>query len=79
VATRVLRLPHGYPVPTHERAWIVGAAKTWLAQRHITTLGRFGEWAYINSDEALARGLRWGAARGATEAAKAAAGGATSA
>ncbi len=61
--SRTLRLPYGYPVPTHERVAIMETARNWLAQRNISTLGRFGEWAYINSDEALARGLHWGAAR----------------
>lgn len=59
VATRVLTLPLGYPVPTHERPAIVAKAKTWLAARGIHTLGRFGEWDYINADEALHRGLAW--------------------
>ena len=56
-ASHVLRLPLGYPAPTHGRAAIVDEAKAWLAARRITTLGRFGEWDYINSDEALHRGL----------------------
>ncbi len=60
-ATRVVRLPFGYPVPTHERARIVGDAAAWLESRGIWTLGRFGQWDYINSDEALHRGLRLGA------------------
>ncbi|HEY2628044.1 MAG TPA: FAD-dependent oxidoreductase [Usitatibacter sp.] len=61
-ATRVIRVPLGYPVPTHERASIVNAAREWLRERRIETVGRFGEWAYINSDEALHRGMRAGAA-----------------
>jgi len=65
-ATRTLRLAYGYPVPTHERSLIVATACQWLGERGIVTLGRFGEWAYINSDEALHRGLQWGGARSAT-------------
>jgi hypothetical protein len=65
-ATRTMRLVHGYPVPTHERSVIVATACQWLGERGIATLGRFGEWAYINSDEALHRGLQWGSARSAT-------------
>ncbi|HLX24079.1 MAG TPA: FAD-dependent oxidoreductase [Usitatibacter sp.] len=61
-ATRVVRVPLGYPVPTHSRAAIVDEARTWLRERGIETVGRFGEWAYINSDEALHRGLRAGEA-----------------
>ena len=52
----VLRIPFGYPVQTHSRAKIVTLVKTWLSERRIYTVGRFGEWAYINSDEALHRG-----------------------
>jgi protoporphyrinogen oxidase len=63
-ATRVIRVPLGYPVPTHERAAIVEKARQWLRERNIETVGRFGEWAYINSDEALHRGMRVGAALG---------------
>ncbi len=61
-ATRVIRVPLGYPVPTHERAAIVDTARQWLRERRIETVGRYGEWAYINSDEALHRGMRAGAA-----------------
>ena len=60
-ATRVIRLPFGYPVPTHAHAAIVGEATAWLESRRIFTVGRFGQWAYINSDEALHRGLCLGA------------------
>jgi protoporphyrinogen oxidase len=59
VATRAITLPLGYPVPTHQRPAIVERAKTWLRANGIHTLGRFGEWDYINSDEALYRGMRW--------------------
>jgi len=59
---RVVRLALGYPVPTHDRAAIVDEARRWLAERGIATIGRFGEWAYINSDEALARGFEAGKA-----------------
>lgn len=59
-AMRVIEVPFGYPVPTHERAAIVAQARHWLDSLGIRTLGRFGEWAYINSDEALYRGLNLG-------------------
>ena len=58
-ATRTITLPLGYPVPTHQRPAIVERAKMWLRAHGIHTLGRFGEWDYINSDEALHRGMRW--------------------
>jgi UDP-galactopyranose mutase len=59
-ATEVVPVPYGYPVPTHGRDTIVGQLKAWLAERGIHTVGRFGEWAYINADEALHRGLALG-------------------
>jgi hypothetical protein len=52
----VVRIPFGYPVQTHSRSRIVGLAQRWLSEHRIYTVGRFGEWAYINSDEALYRG-----------------------
>jgi protoporphyrinogen oxidase len=54
--TEVMRIPFGYPVQTHSRTKIVTLVKKWLDERRIYTVGRFGEWAYINSDEALYRG-----------------------
>ena len=54
--SKVLRIPLGYPVQTHSRSNIVSLAQHWLSEHHIYTVGRFGEWAYINSDEALCRG-----------------------
>jgi protoporphyrinogen oxidase len=53
---KMLRIPFGYPVPTHSRSKIVALAQHWLSEHRIHTVGRFGEWAYINSDEALYRG-----------------------
>jgi protoporphyrinogen oxidase len=54
--TKVLRVPFGYPVQTHSRSKTVALAQDWLGKHNIYTIGRFGEWAYINSDEALYRG-----------------------
>jgi protoporphyrinogen oxidase len=56
----VMRLGLGYPVPTHARPSTLGMARDWLEDRGIIIAGRFAEWAYINSDEALARGLEVG-------------------
>jgi protoporphyrinogen oxidase len=52
----VFQIPFGYPVQTHSRSNIVARARRWLGEHNIYTVGRFGEWAYINSDEALYRG-----------------------
>jgi protoporphyrinogen oxidase len=59
---RRLHVSHAYPVPTHQHQQTVQTAKGWLAGQQIFTVGRFGEWAYINSDEALHRGLQLGRA-----------------
>ncbi|MCB9252290.1 MAG: FAD-dependent oxidoreductase [Flavobacteriales bacterium] len=55
--TRVVDIKYAYPVPTHDRVEIMTTARNFLVENNIHSLGRFGEWAYINSDEALARGM----------------------
>lgn len=57
----VFQIPYGYPVQTHSRSKIVARAQHWLGEHNIYTVGRFGEWAYVNSDEALYRGHCLGA------------------
>lgn len=51
---------YAYPVPKSDRDIIVNEIKEWLGSLNIHTVGRFGEWAYINSDEAIFRGLLLG-------------------
>jgi protoporphyrinogen oxidase len=51
---------YAYPVYTHERPRLVAGVKEWLGRHHIYTLGRFGDWEYINSDKCVAKGLRLG-------------------
>ena len=51
---------YSYPVPTKERDALVQEIKNWLEENKIYTVGRFGEWAYINSDKSLYRGLELG-------------------
>jgi UDP-galactopyranose mutase len=48
---------YAYPVPTHNRDEIVREIQEWLNEFNIYSIGRFGQWAYINSDESLYRGL----------------------
>ena len=55
--SRVIDVKYAYPVPSHDRVEIVTQARNFLAENDIHSVGRFGEWAYINSDEALARGM----------------------
>jgi len=57
LATKTIDVKYAYPVPTHNRMEIVAKARAFLREHDVYTLGRFGEWAYINSDEALARGM----------------------
>lgn len=57
LTTKIIDVKYAYPVPTHNRMEIVSKAKSSLQEHDVYTLGRFGEWAYINSDEALARGM----------------------
>jgi protoporphyrinogen oxidase len=56
----VTRLSLGYPVPTHARAATLSKVRAWLEEHGIAIVGRFAEWAYINADEALARGMEVG-------------------
>jgi protoporphyrinogen oxidase len=51
---------YAYPVYTHRRPELVRGIKEWLAQHHIYTLGRFGDWEYINSDKCVMKGLNLG-------------------
>lgn len=50
---RVIDVPFGYPVPTHDRDAIVQAARDWLVSKGIFTIGRFGGWSYANSDACI--------------------------
>ena len=60
LTTQVIRVPRAYPVPTRDRDTIIGELTAWLQDRDIYSVGRFGEWAYINADESLHRGLTLG-------------------
>jgi protoporphyrinogen oxidase len=51
---------YAYPVYTHQRPARVQAIKDWLAPYHMYTVGRFGEWEYINSDSCIMKGLALG-------------------
>ena len=56
----IKNVKYSYPVPTHDRNLIVDEIKDFLKENDIYTVGRFGEWAYINSDKAIYRGLKLG-------------------
>jgi UDP-galactopyranose mutase len=57
---QIRNVKYSYPVPTKDRNEIVREIKDWLEERDIYTVGRFGEWAYINSDKAIFRGMELG-------------------
>lgn len=48
---------YAYPVYTHKRPAILSAIMPCLASRGIHSLGRFGEWEYINSDKCIKKGF----------------------
>lgn len=54
---RVIDVPFGYPVPTHDRSAIVRAARQWLEPRGVSSIGRFGGWAYANSDACIRQAM----------------------
>lgn len=60
VRTVELDLPFGYPVPAADRAARVATVRAWLAAHDAWSVGRFGGWAYVNSDACLAEGLALG-------------------
>ena len=57
---QIHNVKYSYPVPTKNRNSIMKEIKDWLMEHNIFTVGRFGEWAYINSDKAIFRGLELG-------------------
>jgi protoporphyrinogen oxidase len=57
IETRVIDLPYGYPVQTHDRPRILSRIRDYLAPLGIHTAGRFGGWDYVNSDACIGQGL----------------------
>ena len=57
VHAEVRDVEYAYPVPTHDRDAIVSEIGAWLEEAGIHSVGRFGQWAYVNSDEAIHRGM----------------------
>lgn len=56
--TRVIDVPYGYPVYTHDRPAIVARVRAYLETLGIHSLGRFGAWDYVNSDACIRQGLK---------------------
>jgi protoporphyrinogen oxidase len=57
IETRMVDIPHGYPVYTPERPEILAWIRGWLTPRGVHTIGRFGGWDYVNSDACIRQGL----------------------
>ena len=57
LATDVRYLQRAYPIYTHESIAAAQFMFEELLAHRIAPVGRFGEWAYINSDTAVRRGL----------------------
>jgi UDP-galactopyranose mutase len=53
-----IEVQYGYPVYTHKRPFIMAKIKQYLRSINIFTLGRFGEWEYVNSDNCVWRGMQ---------------------
>ncbi len=64
IRTSSVDVKYAYPAPTFGRDAIVRRLKAWLEARRIYSIGRFGEWAYINSDGAIIKGGTLGCALG---------------
>jgi UDP-galactopyranose mutase len=58
--TAVVQVTEAYPIQRISTTRSVTALRTELLNLGIHMVGRFGEWAYINSDEAMHRGLTLG-------------------
>jgi UDP-galactopyranose mutase len=52
-----VEVEHAYPIYTLGRSETVRRAAQWLEQRGIHTVGRFGRWEYLNSDQCIRDGL----------------------
>jgi protoporphyrinogen oxidase len=57
LATKVMPVRYGYPVYTHARPRLLKGIFEYLLSKNIYTIGRFGAWQYINSDECIKQGL----------------------
>jgi UDP-galactopyranose mutase len=55
-----LDVKYAYPVYTHDRLGLVQGIKEWMERHDIYTVGRFGDWEYINSDRCVHKGLQLG-------------------
>lgn len=59
-ASDVRDVRYAYPVQAHAARGYVERAVAMLAERGVSSVGRFGRWQYVNSDGALAAGVELG-------------------
>lgn len=57
IGTRIVEVPFGYPVYTHQRPAILARIQAWLEATGIRSIGRFGGWTYVNSDACIAEAM----------------------
>ncbi len=58
IETRIVDLPYGYPVYTPQRRGIMERIASWLEPLGIHSIGRFGAWAYVNSDACIHEAMK---------------------
>lgn len=56
VASNVTTLTRAYPIYTHDWVSVRQALLSYYQSHGVFCVGRFGEWSYINSDDAVLRG-----------------------
>jgi UDP-galactopyranose mutase len=58
LAAQDVQMPFAYVIPQWHKDAAVQTIKDYLLQHDIYTVGRFGEWAYYNTDHAILSGKR---------------------
>jgi UDP-galactopyranose mutase len=58
LAAQEIRMPFAYVIPQWHKDSAVRTIQEYLAQHDVYTVGRFGEWAYFNTDHAILSGKR---------------------
>jgi hypothetical protein len=56
LAHRYELIKYAYPVQSHQVTGIMDLLSRYLECQEIYSVGRFGKWEYINSDQCLIRG-----------------------
>lgn len=56
-ARKVIDIPLGYPVNTHNKNQILKSIHNYLRTINIYSMGRFGSWEYVNSDACIYKGM----------------------